>query len=373
MVNIVLFLILFFLFSPLYAQSIQDIQSTEHTKRDIQLRLLTWQGYAPKPQIEAFKAYIKQKYAKNLILKVSYVSSSDDYFEQIRRGNVDIIAPSHNIIWDSRYKLIKQRLIIPLNIENIPNYAAISQALKEKSQPNNRQPKQRQDVYFAPMLYGPYGMAYDASLFRQPPTSWLSFWDKSNTGQFSINEDYYEANIYITALASGLTYNEMTDIDKLNTPKIKQMLQQLVGQSKNLWTGVDTVNDLTGNKLATSWGFAFPKLNNVESHWKMACPKEGTTVWIDGHTLTRALADKPFLKQIAEEWINYSVSEQFQQEVVYQGLNSLPANGVVFQQLNAKKALPSHHTCLDLNFVWPILSQRQRNFMKSLWSNALRD
>ena len=53
----------------------------------------------------------------------------------------------------------------------------------------------------------------------------------------------------------------------------------------------------------------------------MADPVEGTLWWIDDYVITWALADKPFLKKVAEEWLNKMLSPEFQR------LNLVEASG----------------------------------------------
>ncbi|WP_261842213.1 ABC transporter substrate-binding protein [Aliamphritea ceti] len=336
-------------------------------KESLTLRMLTWQGYAPKSQVEQFKSDISQRYDVKLNFEISYVTSSDDYFDAIRANRVDIIAPSHNVLNDSRYKFLDRALITPVNLDNIPNYASLIARLKTLNYVTATD-----KVFFIPLTYGPYGLAYNQQSLPIAPTSWKSLWNTVYAGKYTINSDYYEANIYITALAAGLNIEDISNIDKLNTPEIKQMLSQLASNANKLWSGVDTASDLSGHQLATSWGFSFPELSRRGESWKLACPQEGTTIWIDGHSLSRTLKERPLHKRIAEEWINFTLSKEFQKNAIYQRLNSFPANEETYSALKKAKALPHNEACIDFTFRWPELNSRQRNFMKSIWQQALK-
>jgi spermidine/putrescine transport system substrate-binding protein len=331
------------------------------------LRLLTWEGYAPQKKTEHFIKYIKKKYNRDLIFEVDYVSSSDDYFNKIRSNKVDIIAPSHNIINDPRYNLLKHKFIIPLNIVNIPNFSSIDNKLISVGR------KHKEDeTYFVPMVYGPYGLIYNKTKIKEEPRSWKVLWEKESKNKYTINKDYYEVNIYITALAAGFSFNEVTNVNKLHNPIIQRMLNKLVSNSSPLWSGVDTVNTIKNNDLATSWGFSLNELNSHGKDWHMSCPREGTSVWIDGHSITRELKNKPLLKLIAEEWINFTISKAFQLDVVYGELGSIPSNNHIKDQLLSMNKIPKHYTCINLDLAWPVLNTRQRNYMSLLWNKALK-
>ncbi|MGB1239772.1 MAG: ABC transporter substrate-binding protein [Pseudomonadales bacterium] len=356
------------MFRALLALASLLLSSLSLSDDTLRLRLLTWQGYAPIEQLRTFEQKIEREYGRKLTFDVSYVSSSDDYFEQIRLNNVDIIVPSANVVLDSRYKMIERALIIPMDLEQIPNFHDVRDEILQRVAT-----QVGEQHYYIPFIYGPYGLAYDTFSSVERPRSWLSFWDPLNAQKYSISKDYYEANIYITALAAGLNYREVSNVNRLNTARIKKMLKQLVRNSRHLWSGVDTSLDLRGNQLATSWGINLNASNEDDKRWEIVCPKEGTPVWIDGYALTRELAHKPLHKRIAEQFINYSLSEQYQRDVVYKQLDSLPVNLPVFEQLARADSLPAHERCIDLSFTWPVLSFRQRNFMRSLWFQALRD
>jgi spermidine/putrescine transport system substrate-binding protein len=227
------------------------------SQAEITLRILTWQGYTPKTMLEQFKAIIKHKYSENLVFEISYVSHSDEFFENIRSGSVDIIAPSHNIIHDERYQLIPRKLLLPIDLNNIPNYKDLIPSLQfaAYTTTNNK-------VYSIPMLHGPYGLIYDADAVSTIPSSWKILWDSEYKNRYTVSYDYLEANVYITALALGVPKDKLTDIDTLQRYGVASALVDLVKNSNNVWRGVDTPEDLNGNSIATSWGFSLPKLRS---------------------------------------------------------------------------------------------------------------
>lgn len=341
------------------------------SQAELTLRILTWQGYTPTSMLEQFKAYIKKKHNEELVFDINYVSHADEFFEFIRSESVDIIAPSHNIIHDDRYQLISNKLLLPINLKNIPNYKDIIPSLQfaPYTTINN-------EIYSVPMLHGPYGLIYDAEAVSKAPSSWQVLWDSEYKNRYTISYDYFEANVYITALALGVPKDKLTDITTLQVYGVPSALIELVENSQNMWRGVDSPEDLKGNVIATSWGFSLPQLKAMKMKWKMADIAEGVTGWVDGYALTSSLKGQPKLKLIAEEWINFCISKEVQLEVVVKLLGSSPVNISIAEQLTAEQLEQSHFN--DLNYfkeqriLWPLLTKRQRNYLKTIWDNALQ-
>lgn len=336
----------------------------------VELRLLTWEGYAPAAQVERFKALIKEKYDEDLEFKISYVSSSEEYFYQLRRKRVDILTPSHNIIKDDRFNLIEKGLLLAINLDNIPNYFKLLPSLQWADYCTVDA-----NVYSVALAHGPYGLAYNVDKVQPAPTSWNVLWDEQMKQQYSLSSDYYEVNVYITALALGFDPQDIANIDKLRSEEVLNKLTALIKNASGLWEGVDKPEDLEDNKLAAAWGFSFPGLKKQGQHWKIAQPKEGTTGWVDGHALSYTLEGKPRLKRIAEEWINFTIGEQFQWQAIVNGIGSEPVNLYISENLSAEQraGLPNFEQqfITDNRILWPILSRRQRNVIEQLWEKAL--
>jgi spermidine/putrescine transport system substrate-binding protein len=336
----------------------------------ITLNMLTWEGYSPDDQVEKFKALVKEKHNENVHLNITYVSSADEFFTKIRNNTVDIIAPSHNVIKDERYKLISNNLLLPIDLNNIPNYSKLIPSL-QKAEYSTIGEK----VYSVPLVHGPYGLAYNTELVSPPPESWLELWNPKHAGRYTISSDYAEVNIYVTALSLGFSADQITDIKMLTQPQVKKSLIQLIKKSNNLWEGVDTADGFEKNSLGAAWGFSFPELAKRGQTWAMAEPKEGTTGWVDGHAISRTLADKPLHKRIAEEWINFTLSDEFQLQAIVRGIGSAPVNISIKDKLTKDEIASFHLDDPDYfknnRILWPTLSKRKRNFFNQLWQDAL--
>jgi len=333
------------------------------------LRLLVWEGYAPAVQRQAFQRYVLEKYDVDLHMEVSYIAETEDCYAALRLKKADILSPAHNRINDKRFRMFELGLLLPLNLDNIPNYADLAANFK-----NLDHLTYEGKAYGAPFAWGPYGLIYNAKLVKEPPTSWNALWSPEYLKQFTV-ADLGEHNIYITALAQGYGDSDLKSFDALNNESFRDMLSKLASNSQGLWLGVDTADDLKGMSLATSWGFSLPELRARGENWKWAPLKEKSPGWIDNFVISHTLKDRPQLKRIAEEWINYTLSPEFQAEVLVKGLSTRPVNAKTKQLLTKEMietvGLNGAAASNDMFVLMPELDRRTRNGFDLLWQQAM--
>jgi spermidine/putrescine transport system substrate-binding protein len=334
------------------------------------LRLLVWEGYAPQAQREQFIQHIKDKYAVQLTLEVDYIAEAEDGFEALRLNKADIVSPAHNRINDRRFRMIDSGLLLALDLANLPNYKELNPSFKQLNH------LVKDGVHYGlPFAWGPYGIIYNTELFDEAPDSLNVLWDPKYRGQYSI-ADYGEINIYLTALAMGYDAAALADFEQLNNPAFKEKLATLVNNAQSFWVGVDTADDLQQKTLASSWGFALPELKQRGEVWKWAYPKEGAPGWIDNHVMSHELANNPQLRRIAEEWINFTISAEFQSQVLVQSLSTNPVNMITTESATAEQKRGFYAQSLDdpdaLIVLMPNLDRRTRNGMDNLWNEALK-
>ncbi|WP_430460689.1 ABC transporter substrate-binding protein [Thalassolituus sp. LLYu03] len=334
------------------------------------LHVLTWEGYTPADMVARFEREASEKYQQTVTLRIRYASHPDEYFESIRNDQADVIAPSHNILKDERYQLISRQLILPINTANIPNYRFLIPSLQYADYTT-----EKGQVYSVPLVHGPYELVYDADVVTDAPDSWAALWDERFHNQYAISYDYFEANIYIAALSLGIPAERIADMDTLHQHQIEQRLKDLVTHARTMWLGVDRPDDLQGCAIAASWGFPLAKLNQKRQHWKVATPKEGVTGWLDGYALTRTLRDRPLHRHIAEDWINFSISKEYQYEVMVKQIGSAPVNTEVASLLTpdeiSQYLLDQPDAFKSSRILWPTLNKRERNYFRKLWDDAL--
>ncbi len=335
-----------------------------------ELRLMTYQGNPSEEQVEKFEQLIKEKYGIDLNVTMTYVSDQTEYFKVLKNKQVDIINCPHNIPKDPRYKFIRGKLIIPVNLDNVPQYANLIPLFQKADHIT-----EDGEVYGVPFIYAPYGLAYNTSLFPKPPASWNIFWEPEYAGKYAIGSDY-EPNIYLTALSMGRDASQLGDYDAVSSPEFQEKLTALVKNAKVMWIGVDTADVLQGLAFSTAWGFSLAELKNRGEMWKIANPKEGTVGGIGYIMLSNTLRGKPQLKQLAEEFANFVISPEYQVNVVVRTLSSGPVNQTIKKQLTPEEVEAFHLNdpkyFKEQLIPYPILDSRSRKWFELLWKKATR-
>ena len=337
------------------------------------LRILSWEGtYTPKEFQEKFIKLVKEKYDIDLELELRYVNGNDDFFPALHDSKADIIAPSHNVPRDERYQLIKHRLVLPLNLENIPNYKNVDAGLQRADYCT-----EGDKVYAVPISRGPYALAYNTTIFKKAPESWNILWDPQFKNKYTLGKYQYEENIFSTALVMGFAPEDMSNYKKLNTPKFQEKLAQLAANAHGMWEATDKPEDLKGLALAMSWGHSsLTGLRKAGEIWEVAEPKEGTTAWVDNFMISHTLEDRPKLKRIAEEWLNIVLSDEYQLNVVARGMGAIPIITTLADKLAPEEITrfhlddPTHFT--NNRILWPSLSKADRKGLKRLWEKAMK-
>lgn len=95
------------------------------------LRMLIWPSYDSKPHEDAFIRLVREKHGIDLKLEITHIAMNDDVFPALRDGKADIVSPSHQVPRDQRFQLIRLKLVLPLNLDNIPNCKNVIPALQK--------------------------------------------------------------------------------------------------------------------------------------------------------------------------------------------------------------------------------------------------
>ena len=348
----------------------EDLSAPASEKPEV-LRLLIWEGHAPEQHIKKFEAQIEQRHGRKVKLNVRYVKGSDDFYNSVRDQSVDLVMMTHHHYNDERFNYIQNRLLLPLNLHNIPNFKHVIPALQTAEYLLSEG-----QVYAVPVSQGPYGLAYNSSQLEREPQSWNILWDPRFKGQYVLGANEYIYNVNITALALGYPKEDISSYTALNNPEFKEKLRQLAVNAHSFWVGVDKPEDLTGRPLATSWGDSLGPLRNRGEAWKMAEPTEGMPCFIDNYAVTWALRDNPFLKKVAEEYINGVLSIDYQIEHIMRKMSLTPiiTNSDPFLTKEEKNRihLGTPNFFSRNRILQPVYSQRDRNGLKLLWKEAMQ-
>lgn len=336
------------------------------------LHLMVWEGYTPTKHVKIFEDYIYKKYNRFVKLDITYASKPEDMYKALLEKKAHLATPAHNLLKDGHYNLIGKRLIMPLNLKLIPNYQDTIPTLKDSSHV-----VENTKVYGIPFVHGTYALIYNNDFIRKPKT-WKVLWSPKYKNRYSISKNYYEANIYITALMMGIPHNDLANPTILDTPKFRTKLRKLLKGARRLWEGVDKAEDFKDIPIGVAWGFSLPDLRAIGQDWQVAMPREGSMVWIDNYVLSESLVDTPFLRQVAYEWLNFVLSKEFQSAVVVRQLGNAPVNASIKPLLSTeelKKSRLEENDYFEKHAIlWPtITSKRDRSALKKMWDEVVAE
>jgi spermidine/putrescine-binding protein len=336
------------------------------------LRLLAWEGYEPREYVEKFEDYIEGKYGKKVKMDISVSETADDFYNAIRDKSADLVTISHHTVKDKRYGFIKKKLILPFDLENIPNYSNLIPKL-QKADYDSSEGK----VFGIPVSNGPFGLAYNTGKVAEEPDSWGIFWEPEFKGKYVLSRHDYIYSVNVTALTLGYPKESISSYDVLNYKDFKDKLRELAVNANSFWSGTEKAEDIYGHSLAMIWGDSFSELKRMGETWKMANPKEGTIWWIDEYAMTWGLTDKPFLKKVAEEWINFSLSFDFQVNHLVRELRAYPVITNISDKLTEaeNERIGNNNSPEKLSqkrILQDSFSERDRNGLKALWNEAMK-
>ena len=334
-----------------------------------ELRILVTQGSTTEQTIAEFEQMIQQKYQIELKLIVENWADPGEVYKALRNKTADIISCPHNFPKDPDFKLIAGKLTLPLDLQNIPNLANVIPAMQEADYIT-----EGGQAYGVAYAYSPYGLAYNSALFSEPPTSWNVLWDPQYAGQYVLTSTMYELNILITELALGADRSQVGQLERAKTPEFQEKLRALAQNAGAFWTLTDTADDLQGKTLAAAWGYSFQELRNRGEEWRFAQPVEGVPSGIGVLMLGHSLRANPTLKKIAEEWLNYVISPDYQSNVILGAY--FPVNLAIKDRFDPDTVAYYHLD--DPNYAqeqmipWPMLDKRTRTAFELFWNKATR-
>ncbi len=334
-----------------------------------ELRMLMTQGSTSDQALADFKQMIQQKYQVELNITVNYWAEPKEIYQALRTKTVDMISCPHNFPKDADFKLISGKLVLPLDLANIPNYTDIIPALQKPDYLMDGE-----NVYGVSYAYAPYGLAYNSAMFPEPPTTWNILWDPQYAGKYAISSGVYELNALITGLALGLDKTQLGEFAAINTPEFQEKLAALAKNAGAMWTATDTAAELQGKTLAAAWGYSFHELKEKGEEWRFAEPKEGTSVGIGSFLISHTLRDNEMMKKIAEEWLNYTISPAYQMNVIMGAY--FPVNLTIKNDIDP--ALAAYYHLDDPNYFkeqmipWPMLDKQTRTAFELFWKKATR-
>lgn len=226
-------------------------------------------------------------------IKVNYTNyaTNEELYAKLKGGGAsyDIIIPSDYMI----SKMIKEEMVQPLNLDNIPNFKYIMD--------NFRNPDyDRENLYSVPYTWGTVGLIYDSTVIDIPEEEidWDILW----------NEDYLDQILMFDNPRDAFAIAELMLGYSLNTesPEELQAAADKLTAQKKVVQGY--VMDEIFDKMAAgdAWiapyyaGDALTILEQNED-LRFVVPKSGTNLFIDAICIPSCAKQK----EAAEMYINF--------------------------------------------------------------------
>lgn len=151
---------------------------TTTEKAEKTLYLYNWTYYTPESVIDKFE----QEYGVKVVL--DYFGSNEDMFAKLKAGGsgYDIVFPSQ----DYTSIMIKEKMVLPLDKEKLPNTQYISPLAREKA---TYDPDM---TYSVPYFMGAAGIAVNKTKVKEYVRDWSIFGEKKLKNRMSMLDDMRE-------------------------------------------------------------------------------------------------------------------------------------------------------------------------------------
>jgi len=314
----------------------------------------------------------KKQFKVDLTINVTSISNEKQLFDLVRTGKADLFTPGMDLIYDERFNYITKNLVAPLNLDNIPNYRNLL--------PANCRPAyltRDGDVYGTAIAGGGYWIAYRKSRFPVPPDSYAVFWQPENRGRYIIG-DYSAHQAYLVALALNIKGADIFNFERLfKDGEFREKYVYLHQNQKRNWNATDKASDFAGADLGLAYGFGIRELWKSDGDWCMAMPKEGQLRWVDNLMISAAVSADPVKLRLAEAFVNFVLSADYQRKVIFEGAGCEPVvrqvlDGVDWSAYPGLIHMKAGYSGKRVEYIQP-LTQRERNSFELQYRNALQN
>jgi len=293
-------------------------------------------------------------------IKVNYTNyaTNEELYAKLKGGGAsyDIIIPSDYMI----DKMIKEEMIQPLNMENIPNYSYILDNFRNLAyDPENE--------YSVPYTWGTVGIIYDETVVdvNEEDVDWNLLWDETYTDQILMFDNPRDA-FAIAEILLGYSLNtENPDELKAASEKLKEQKSIVQGYV------MDEIFDKmgAGDALIAPY-YAGDALTIMEENDSLnfVVPKSGTNLFVDAMCIP-ATANQ---KEAAEMYINFMCEP----DIAYANIDYIcysTPHSAAFEMLdeevqNDPISYPDEELIANRTTVFVNLSDEANRQMQDLWT-----
>jgi putative spermidine/putrescine transport system substrate-binding protein len=310
------------------------------------LNLIAWAGYAEDGSNDKTVDWVhpfEQQTGCQVNVKIG--NTSDEMVQLMRTGQYDGVSASG----DATLRLIYGGDVAPVNTSLVPNYATISDFLKDKAW--NSVGGQ---MYGIPHGWGANVLMYNTDVVKTAPTSWGAVFDDAS--KYSGKVTAYDSPIYIADAALYLMATQpdlgIEDPYSLTEQQLDAAVDLLkkqnadVGEYWSDYTKEVQAFDSGTSVIGTTWQVI---ANLVEADKKApvktVLPSEGATGWSD----TWMISSKAKHPNCMYDWMNYITSAKVNAEVA-EWFGEAPAQTKACDDTSDKSFCTTYHA-LDADYA----------------------
>lgn len=262
---------------------------------------------------DALTEYVVKPFEKRYGVKVRVATfgGGAEQLAKVQAGNDRIDVTSLN--GQYMYAAIKANAVLPLRLENIPNFAHQSESFRKPTYEIGDGKS-----YSAGLVWGDTAIAYNTEMIKEEPTSWDDLLRPELKGRVSL---YGEADTLVQtgAIMTGQDINNMKDLSA-----IEAKLMELKPQLLKFWNSGSEATQLFASGeiwIANLWRGRVNKLAEDGVPIKYVVPKEGSVGWVDCFTVPRTCKNR----RAAEAFIDTALDAEVMKNFVTKGINYAPS------------------------------------------------
>ncbi|MBQ8181647.1 MAG: ABC transporter substrate-binding protein [Ruminococcus sp.] len=339
------------------------IEDKDYYKRfkgdDISINVYNWGEYISTGADEG-TLDVNAEFEKLTGIKVNYTNyaTNEELYAKLKGGGTtyDVIIPSDYMI----SKMIKEKLIQPLDMENIPNYKYIMDNYRDLAyDPEN--------AYSVPYTWGTVGIIYNAGEIDIPreEIDWDILWNEEYKDQILMFDNPRDA-FAIAEIMLGYSLNT-EDPAELKAAAEKLREQKDVVQAYVMDEVFDKM--AAGEALLAPY-YAGDALTILEDNEDLdfAVPKSGTNLFVDAMCIPASAKQK----EAAEMYINFMCEPDIAFANIDYICYSTP-HSAAFEMLdeevqNDPISYPDSDFIADKTTVFVNLSDEANEMMSQLWT-----
>ena len=247
--------------------------------------------------VSEFEKWYEETYGQKVRVNYTTFASNEDMYNKISSGAVsyDVIIPSDYMIARMR----EEEMLLPLNFENIPNYANIDENFHGLYyDPENQ--------YTVPYAYGIIGIIYDANQVEEADAEgWELMWNPKYKGsvlQFNNSRDAFGTAMYKLGL----------DVNTTDRVEWNRAYEELVTQRPLVYSYVmdEIFNIMESGEAAAGAYYAGDYFAMVDAQAEDVDLRfyypDPTNLYIDAMCIPTCCQNQ----ELAEIFINYMLSEE---------------------------------------------------------------